>query len=374
MEKPILNWLDEQTRVFLNPRLPQAIYQELENSLKPYKSLKGHIWIASSGTEDFPKLIALSKNAFLASAKGVNDHFNIDSRDRWLNILPHFHVGGLGPHARAFLSQSFILDDSEHKWDPTRFTKLLEDAGITITSLTPTHIYDLVASRCSPTKSLRAVIVGGGALSRDLHEQASNLGWPLFCSYGMTEVCSQIATTKRSGPGEPLEVLNHVAVRINDEGMIEIQSEALLTGYIGKEGMSKHWIEPVTEGWFTTQDRGILNGSRLIVEGRGANFLKIGGENVNFTELESVWEKIKLQYSIPCDTALIDLPDERLGKAVYLAATKKFDWSEPLKSFQKEVLPIASIRAVHLVEKIPRTELHKLKKEELRRSLKAPHT
>lgn len=366
MEKCLIDWLDETTVVRLNPHLPQEIYETLEKSVLPYQAIKGHLWISSSGTESFPKMIALSKEAFLASAKGVNEHFAIDAKDKWLNVLPLFHVGGLATHARAFLSKSTILDHSEHKWDPDQFVKLVEENQITFTSLTPTHVYDLVKGGHQAPLSLRVVVVGGGVLSEALHEVACELGWPLHRSYGMTEVCSQIATSRSPKPGQSLELLSHVAARINENQFIEIKSEALLTGYIEPNHPEKRWIDPKRDGWYTTQDKGELKGSELIIHGRGAGFLKIGGENVNFAELENLWDKIKVQCPVGCDTALIDILDERLGRVVCLVCDKECDLAEPIKRFQSQVLPIAKIRRVYHVEKIPRTALHKLKKEDLR--------
>jgi O-succinylbenzoic acid--CoA ligase len=38
------------------------------------------------------------------------------------------------------------------------------------------------------------VVVGGGALAKDIGLRALGMGWPLLQSSGMTEACSQLAT------------------------------------------------------------------------------------------------------------------------------------------------------------------------------------
>lgn len=373
MAKSLIEWEDEQSHVFINPLLPDQRQTLLQQSIMPYHNLKGHIWLASSGTENFPKMIALSKKAMLVSAEAVNDHLQIKAEDSWLNVLPLFHTGGLAIHARAQLSGSSVFDFSEKKWDPVQYVKLLRQYKIAFSSLTPTHVYDIVSRNLLPPKSLRAIVVGGGMCPEKLHDKGLALGWPLLKSYGMTEICSQIATASSpDAKGSHLTLLKHVDLRFNREDFIEIKSDALLTGFVHGNDPEKKFIDPKVEGWYTTQDKGSAQEGILQVFGRGANFMKIGGENISFSELENIWENIKVKHHSTQDAVLIDIPDERLGKIVCLAmvASKEMESFEPLiEEYQKEVIPIAKIRRIYTVEAIPRTELFKLKKNELRESM-----
>jgi acyl-coenzyme A synthetase/AMP-(fatty) acid ligase len=65
---------------------------------------------------------------------------------------------------------------------------------------------------------------------------------------------------------------------------------------------------------------------------------------------------------------IVDLPDERLGRIVCLAKLVggKKNLQPLIEEFHKQVIPIAKIRRVYEVDNIPRTELFKLKKNELR--------
>lgn len=377
MAKPQIDWNGPESHCFINPLLPAETKRLLSECIEPYGHLKGHIWLASSGTESFPKMMALSKKAMLASAEAVNAHLKATAEHVWLNILPLFHTGGLSIHARAMLSGAPLYDFSEEKWNPTTYMQRLEKYHITFSSLTATHVYDLMALNFSPPPGLKAIIIGGGMFPKKLHEKAYALGWPFLKSYGMTEVCSQVATASQADPEANLQVLKHIELRFNPENFIEIKSAALLTGFIHGNDPEKKLIDPKVEGWYTTQDKGTLNDHFLQIHGRGASFIKIGGENINVSQLESLWENIKVQHPCTCDAVLIDLPDERLGNIICLAVVSdSINSSESLadlealiQEYNGQVLPIAKIRKTFPVASLPRTELFKLKKNELREKI-----
>lgn len=369
MAELLIDWYDEKSHVFINPKLPQATKDILNNAVESHSNLPGHIWIATSGTEGFPKMIALSKKAMLTSAAAVNLHLNIEKHHPWMNILPLFHAGGVGIHVRALLSGSAVFDFSEKKWDPVRYVDELNQYSICFSSLTPTHVYDIVNLNLRPPKSLKDIIVGGGLLTEALHEKAFALGWRLLKSYGMTETCSQIATALDPDPKSELVLLKHVQLRFTEEEFIEIKSESLLTGYVRGDDPECKFIDPKVDGWYTTQDKGRIENNSLQILGRGANFMKIGGENINFSELESIWEEVKIHNHCSSDVVLIDLPDERLGKIICVAAAVPEgtdDFSALIEDYQAQVIPIAKIRKIYYVEAIPRTELFKLKRNALR--------
>jgi O-succinylbenzoic acid--CoA ligase len=372
MAKPLIDWNNDESHVLISPFFPKSTQELLHAAVKNHMHLKGHVWLASSGTENFYKMIALSKEAILASAKAVNQHLSIESGQSWLNILPLFHTGGLAIHARGYLSHSPVFDFSEKKWDPIAYVQRLEELDIAFSSLTPTHVYDIVVQQLKPPKSLSAIIVGGGALSPALHEEAYALGWPLLKSYGMTETSSQIATAIDPNPQTHMLILDHVKLRFNPDDFIEIKSDALLTGFVHGNDPHNNFINPKVNDWYTTQDKGEMLEGYLNLHGRGANFMKIGGENINFSDMEIVWEQIRIQHHILEDNVLIDLPDERLGRIICLAVVdpqRKREFKPLIDNYYQQVLPIAKIREVYYVDFLPRTSLFKLKKEELRKMI-----
>src|SRR5712691_8408649 len=177
--------------------MPEADRLALERLGGEAPSLRGHVWMATSGTTGALRLVALSKRAILASAEAVNRHLDATDRDVWLCVLPTFHVGGLGIHARAGLTGSRVIASA---WDARQFIRTIAAENVTLASVVPAQVRDLVALGEPAPPSMRAIVVGGGALTLDLYSAAHALGWPVLPSYGMTEACSQIATAKGKSP------------------------------------------------------------------------------------------------------------------------------------------------------------------------------
>jgi O-succinylbenzoic acid--CoA ligase len=369
----MIDWNSERTELLLNPRFSQEERFRL-HSLADIVPLESHVWVTTSGSTGSLKLTALSKQAILASADAVNRHLGSSGDDVWLSVLPQFHVGGLGVEARAFLTGARVV---EYGWDPQRFVAACRSQGVTLSALVPAHVHDLVAGGFSAPGSIRAIVVGGGRLDDELYAGARELGWPLLPSYGLTEACSQVATASLqslSGSGRPdLEVLQHVEVRREESGLLALRGPSLLTGYALEEGAgSRAFVDPKVDGWFVTEDRGVVMtaGGRLLlrVEGRGGEFVKIGGESVDLIRLQWIAERLAASAEPPCDAAIVAIGDARLGSVIHLVATcERVDMLAG--RFNEQVLPFERARAAHRVSAIPRTPLRKLLRADLTREI-----
>lgn len=364
-----IDWQSSKTEVLYNPRMPLSDQNKMVQAYRQYDQFPGHIWLATSGSSGLLKWVVLSKEAILTSAQAVNTHLESESSDVWLNPLPFFHVGGVGIVARAALSgarvEPFLLD----KWDPLVFWEQLSATKTTLTALVPTQLFDLVALNKSAPKALRAVVIGGGALSDQLYDSAVALGWRILPSYGMTECASQVATAllnEGKSRGVPsLVPLNHVIIDTDENGFLKIKSRSLLSAYVYAEAEGGRLVDPKVQGWFTTEDKAILKEGRLVSAGRGEHFIKIGGENVDLLRLEKILEEELLALHSTVDVALTSLPDERLGHIIVLAVAGNEDISGLVKRFHSRVFPFEKIRRVYRVREIPRSPLKKVLRKEL---------
>ena len=363
-----LDWQSSENHFLLNPRLPESQQSSLKEMwVEGSEGLEGHVCVLTSGTTGSGNLkwIALSKTALLNSAESVNQHLRSTNRDKWLHVLPDFHVGGLGIYARAFLSGSQLIKISE--WDGHAFVGAARSNEATLSALVPAQVYDLVQGNHRAPKSLRAVVVGGGALTPSLYFKALDLGWPLLPAYGMTEACSQIATASLDSIGRgaypDLEVLAHLEVRTDPESRIQIKGPSLLTAIIEKINGVTRCHDPKNEDWFCSQDRGEVLGRVLKIRGRIGDFIKIGGESVEVERLRSILEEARIQQGVRGDLALLPVPDERLGHVIHLFAEESVSRNglqDLVQAYHERVLGFEKIRKTHFISQLPRTALGKL--------------
>lgn len=365
-----IDWHSQKNELLVNPRLPNEQLEIFKHLFNQLDHLNGHVCLATSGTtQGIPRCVILSKEAILLSALNVNDHLQSYERDVWIHALPNFHVGGLGIWARGFLSKAKICK-YDKKWDPFGFQTFVVEKQGSLSALVPTQIYDLVFHGLRAPKSMRAIVVGGGKLSEDLYFKARELGWKLLPSYGLTECASQVATASLESLSEssypPLYPLKHVELSISNS-LIAIKSASLLTAYLQQ---GRGVCDPKAKGIFITEDHGCFENGILTVLGRESHFLKIGGESVEFFRLESILDQSKMTLGIAEDAALVALPDERLGHIISLVVVAAMVQKEELKRhYDQLVNPFERIRRIHTVDKLPRTALGKLQRDQLIRML-----
>lgn len=367
-----VNWDSSSSDILMNSAYSLQEKEHYQHILDLASAWPAHIWLSTSGSTAV-KWVGLSKQALLASAQAVNKHLHATSEDIWLQTLPYFHVGGLSIWARQFASGAKVLDfKSIHpKWDPRLFHQWAAHTQGTLTSLVPTQLYDLVRCQLQSPPSLRAVVIGGGALAPILYQQALALGWKVLPTYGLTECASQVATAEMGCWDSPvfpaLKVLPHVQVKA-DEERLSFKGPSVLSVYALYQNRQVKFWDPKQEGWFISEDRGQVDSSGYLkIEGRLDQFIKVGGESVNFSQLENALQALRIELGLTQEATLVAFPDDRLGYEIHLAGVSHDDktFSRLIETFNQQVLPFERIRHLHLVPFIPKTPLSKVLRKEL---------
>lgn len=354
-----VNWESENSYYFFNPK--QRAYEVYHKYLPKEKN---RIYVMSSGSG---KIIGLSKKAFLISAQSVNQHLKVTQKDRLFDVLPFFHVASISLQARSFCGKCAYFE-SVGSWNPKTFKEEIESNHITITSLVPTQIYDLVQMGVSPNSDLRAVVVGGAHLDSELYKKARKLKWPILPSYGLTEMASQVATASLSSLKETefplMQILSHVEVKESSR-LLELRSQSLLEGELDLS--TKKWkdISLNEASWFQTEDRGEVKDAFLKVYGRESERIKISGELVDLNELS------KIITSLLKEAYVVATPCERRGFQVDLITTSInfLEIQKVVEKFNKKVSPYKMINNVYLVKTISLGVLSKIKQELLKKQI-----
>lgn len=356
-----IDWLNSDSHYFFNPRHPDK--QKLKQLAKKIPFLKGHIYLFSSGGE---KICLLAKEALLVSALAVNQALKTRAEDRWLISLPLFHIGGLSILARAFVGE-FICQQGFALWKAQRFQKELNDKKISLSSLVPTQVYDLVQCQLKAPQTLRALIVGGGALSPMLYKKARELNWPVLPSYGLTEVSSQVALSVSSSLGTTklpsMNILDHIQIKTL-RLKTKIKSKSLLTACFDVQN-NKLYDPKDSKGWLELPDAIQIKKKALLVKGRTEEMIKISGETVSLQKLSFILEKLSHNLLNQCQ--LVALPDPRRGFQLVLL-TSSFDRIKAqnlVYSFNKKVLAYEKIKGIYFVSKNKTSPFYKTRQKAL---------
>ena len=422
-----IDWDNSDSHYFFNPKQPQA--KKLKELAKKLPFLKGHIYLWTSNNG---KICLLSKSAFLSSAQAVNKNLQTQKADRWLVSLPLFHVGGLAILARSFCG-GFTFKTGPKKWQASSFQKEIKEKKISLSSLVPAQVYDLACQNLKAPKNLRALVVGGDRLSPALYKKAKSLGWPLLVSYGLTELCSQVACSSLSSLNKKscpkMKLLDHIKIKqisscLNQRlkqnksrshlshrlKQNESQSMDPLTKIKNQSAtpltkIKKQSMDPLTkiknqsatpltkiksqslltayfdveqkklydpkdkQGWLRLDDEIILEKNFLTVTGRKEEEIKILGERVNLKKLSFILERL-CQKELG-EYRLVAIPDPRQGHYLSLI-TNDFNLSKAFalaKNFNKKALLFEKIQGLYFVPEIKKSGLFKIRQKILQNQL-----
>lgn len=290
--------------------------------------------VFTSGSTGDSKAVLHSLDNHVCSASGSRANIPLERGDRWLLALPLYHVGGLAIVFRCLLSGGTITIPHRD-----------EDLAESVRRRRPTHL-SLVSTQLKrlldapdalPLSSLRAVLLGGSAIPSTLIDRALERGLPIHTSYGMSEMASQITTTRPGADRQELAtsgyLLPHRELRIEDDRIL-VRGETRFLGYVQGDEL----IQPFADGgWFATGDTGFLDAEgRLVVTGRADEMFISGGENIQPLQIERALAAID-----GIDSAVVvPVPDPTYGQRpfAFLDADRKLD-PEDVSRRLRETLP-----------------------------------
>ena len=245
--------------------------------------------VFTSGSTGTPKGAVHTFGNHYYSALGSNENITLGPGDRWLLSLPLYHVGGLSIIFRCLLGRATMVLPEPGE-DPG---ESIAKYGVTRVSLVSTQLRRMLAQRETP-QSLKAVLLGASGIPVSLLEGAANRNLPVYTSYGLTEMASQVTTTSGASWDE-LEtsgkVLPYREVSISVEGEVLVRGKTLFAGYVEGDEVER----PLDgEGWFHTKDLGELDeNGYLHILGRRDNLFISGGENIQPEEVEEALLRLK---------------------------------------------------------------------------------
>ena len=253
-------------------------FQQLPPDLKRFTG----IMIPTGGTSGKIKFAIHTWDTITCSAQGFYRFFD-SSPLNFYSCLPLYHVSGLMPVIRSFMSQGkLIVKPFKYLKNNTKITDTYQDFFI---SLVPTQLQFFLENNPLFLTKFKTVLVGGSATYPQQIYLAKQYNIPLALTYGMTETASGVTILKAEklnhSDNSNGQILPHAQIVIDSEkqGIVNIKSSSLFQGYYPQRKMIN---------LFVTDDVGYLdNQGYLYLLGRNSHKIITGGENVFPFEVET---------------------------------------------------------------------------------------
>jgi len=335
--------------------------------------------IYTSGTTGRPKGAVLTHRNYIANAGQLVHAGRMTDKDRFLCILPLFHVnaqlvttlspmtaGGSMILLRGFSPREFLPALS--KYEATAFSGVPTVYAI-LNNMPDAEQYDL--------SSLRFCICGAAPMPVEVFNTfEKKYNATILEGYGLSEAtCASsinpIDGTRKIGSiglpfkGQEMKIVddrgNEMAA--GEVGEIIVKGDVLMKGYYKNPEATKNTLR---DGWLYTGDLGYKDkdGYYFIV-GRKKEMIIRGGENIYPKEIEEVlYKNPKVQEASVCG-----VPDKIWGEEVVaflvLQEGEKFPPEEVIEYCKQHIADYKCPRRVEYLKQFPKTATGKIQKNRI---------
>ena len=338
----------------------------------------------TSGTTGPPKGVVLSRRSIESNLDALARVWDWTPADVLVQGLPLFHAHGL---VLGVLGPIRVGGRLHHvgRFSPEAVADALGEGG-TMLFAVPTMYRRLAdaaeadASIAAGLRSARLLVSGSAALPAREHTRIENLtGVRVVERYGLTETLMNCAVPFGQGrPGTVGLPLPGVDVRlVDDDGETIEASDGETIGEVAVRGpnlFSRYLNRPdataaaMRDGWFFTGDLATRapDGFVSIVGRRATDLIKTGGFKVGAGEIEGAL----LEHPSVAEAAVTGEPDDDLGERIVAWVVLREDApasdAELADHVASLLAPHKRPRVVRFLEHLPRNEMGKVKKSELR--------
>lgn len=347
---------------------------------RPDVSLDGDdpaLIIYTSGTTGTAKGAVLTHNNLAANGVTLATLWRFAENDRYIAMLPLFHVHGLGNGLHCWLISGCRMRLLE-RFDQRTTPAVMADFRPTVVFGVPTVYVRLLDEHCvsdaqaaAIARDARLFVSGSAPLPAHVHEAfRARYGHTVLERYGMSEALMIMSNPyegeRRAGSvGFPLA---GVSARIVDEhgnaleddatGEIEIKSPMLFSGY---------WRRPdataaaFRDGWFRTGDLATrATDGYYTLRGRKGDLIISGGFNIYPREIE----ELLLEDPRVREATVVGISDDVRGEVpiAYVVADDSLDVTELERLCRTQLASFKIPRSFVRLNALPRTALGKVQK------------
>lgn len=270
----------------------------LDEFVSDWQSDSPTLLVHTSGSTGKPKPMLVEKRRMEASARITCGFLGLRAGDTALLCMPLDFIAGKMVVVRSLVwgLRLMAVEPSGHP------LKGLTESP-TFAAMVPMQVYNSlkVEEERRLLRDIKHLIIGGGAINRDMAEALRGFPNAVWSTYGMTETLSHIALRRLSGAeaSEWYEPFDGVGVTTNANGCLVIDAPAVCAHPLVTNDIAE--IAP--------------DGRRFRIRGRRDNVVCSGGLKLQIEEMEA-----RLQPHLNVPYMISKRPDDKFGEAVVLLA------------------------------------------------------
>jgi malonyl-CoA/methylmalonyl-CoA synthetase len=331
--------------------------------------------VYTSGTTGRSKGAVLSHNNFLANTASLVACWRITSEDRYLAVLPLFHVHGLANGVCCWLATGCrmrLVERFAHQTAAALFAAFRPTLFFGVPTIY-VRLLDLPADAARAIgRHMRLFVSGSAPLpAHVLDAFRDRYRHTILERYGMSETLmntsNPCAGERRAGtvgmplPGVSARIVDDVGRLVSHDTVGEFQVR-------GPNVFSGYWKNPAatlaaftTDGWFRTGDMAERSADGYVtLRGRSSDLIITGGFNVYPREIEDVL------VNVPgvLEAAVVGVPDPVRGEVpvACVVAGPEFDEAVARDACARQLASFKTPRAFVRVDALPRNALGKVQR------------
>ena len=343
--------------------------------------------VYTSGTTGAAKGAVLTHGNLCANATTLTAAWRVTDADRYLAVLPLFHVHGLANGVHCWLASGCLMRLAERFDQRTALAELREFRPSLFFGVPTIYVRLLDASVIPDSEATsigaaaRLFVSGSAPLPAHVHEAfRQKFGHTILERYGMSEALMILGNPydgeRRAGtvgpplPGVVARLVNGEGTEVGDDdvGEVEIRSPHLFSEYWGRPDATAAAFH---DGWFRTGDVAVRSrDGYYTLRGRRGDLIISGGFNIYPREIE----ELLLEDPRVREAAVIGIADDIRGEVpvAFIVADPSLDMAE-LDAFCRAQLASFKVpRAFRRIDTLPRTALGKVQKHLLPTDIPEP--
>jgi malonyl-CoA/methylmalonyl-CoA synthetase len=335
--------------------------------------------VYTSGTTGISKGAILTHNNFAANAVNLLACWRITAADRFLLVLPLFHVHALGNGLHCWMLSGCrmrLLERFEHQKAAAEFLEFQPTLFFGVPTIYTRLLQTDPEIARTVGRRMRLFVSGSAPLPAQILEHFRALfGHTILERYGMTETLMNIsnpyAGERRPGsvgfplPGVSVRLLNDAGgpVAPGETGEVYLKGPNVFAGYWGREEDTKAAFR---DGWFRTGDLATVSrDGYYTLCGRRTDLIICGGFNIYPREIE----EFLMEQPEVAEAAVAGVPDKLKGEVpvAWIVAAGNLDHSGIEARCRANLASFKVPRVFVRVDALPRNALGKVQKHLLPR-------